>query len=259
MVKQIKSGNMKAEYFIDQVEIENFRCFKHLKVDGLKRVNLIGGDNNVGKTVFLEALEVVSMENNPSFLAEEPNVDFIPSAGLDEIFLLKIYGKIVDMGLTEHINDFLPGFDSRIKSLIVKPVEGGNIFKLNLKDKKEPVLLSSMGSGLSRYIAIVCAIWKCANGQLFIDEMENGIHYTKYEKLWEIIFTESSKANCQIFLTTHSKECIEAFARIAEKHDHGNIRYVNLSRRVDDTSVIVASVLEPLNIENHFRLGMDVR
>ena len=38
------------------IKIQNFRCFKELKVDGFKRVNLIGGKNNVGKTSLLEAL-----------------------------------------------------------------------------------------------------------------------------------------------------------------------------------------------------------
>jgi hypothetical protein len=37
-------------------EITNFRCFDHLKLDDLARVNLIAGKNNVGKTALLEAL-----------------------------------------------------------------------------------------------------------------------------------------------------------------------------------------------------------
>ena len=36
--------------------IENFRLFDHLKVEPLARVNLIAGENNVGKTALLEAL-----------------------------------------------------------------------------------------------------------------------------------------------------------------------------------------------------------
>jgi len=38
------------------LEIRNFRCFPHLKINNLKRVNLIGGKNNVGKTALLEAV-----------------------------------------------------------------------------------------------------------------------------------------------------------------------------------------------------------
>lgn len=50
---------------ITSVEIENFRCFQKLRVDGLARVNLIVGANNSGKTVLLEAIEAVVSRESP--------------------------------------------------------------------------------------------------------------------------------------------------------------------------------------------------
>ncbi|MGK7931075.1 MAG: ATP/GTP-binding protein [Microcystaceae cyanobacterium] len=41
---------------ITEIEIENFRCFEHTKIEGFARVNLIGGKNNSGKTALLEAI-----------------------------------------------------------------------------------------------------------------------------------------------------------------------------------------------------------
>ncbi|KJJ84494.1 ATPase-like protein, partial [Candidatus Omnitrophus magneticus] len=43
-----------------KVDIQNFRCFEKLIIDGLKQVNLITGQNNVGKTAFLEALFIMA-------------------------------------------------------------------------------------------------------------------------------------------------------------------------------------------------------
>ena len=43
---------------IKDIEISNFRCFEHTKIEGFERVNLIGGKNNSGKPVLLEALIV---------------------------------------------------------------------------------------------------------------------------------------------------------------------------------------------------------
>ena len=40
--------------------IKNFRCFDELNVEGMGRINLIAGKNNVGKTALLEALWVHS-------------------------------------------------------------------------------------------------------------------------------------------------------------------------------------------------------
>jgi hypothetical protein len=47
-------------------EITNFRCFEHLKVTDLARVNLIAGRNNSGKTALLEALYLCGMAEDPS-------------------------------------------------------------------------------------------------------------------------------------------------------------------------------------------------
>ena len=41
---------------LKEIEIQNFRCFEQIKISGFERVNLIGGKNNAGKTVLLEAL-----------------------------------------------------------------------------------------------------------------------------------------------------------------------------------------------------------
>lgn len=41
---------------ITAVEIRDFKCFEHVSISGLKRVNLLVGENGSGKTAFLEAL-----------------------------------------------------------------------------------------------------------------------------------------------------------------------------------------------------------
>ncbi len=44
---------------LKQLNIRNFRLFEHLQMDGLRRVNLIAGKNNTGKTALLEALRIM--------------------------------------------------------------------------------------------------------------------------------------------------------------------------------------------------------
>jgi len=46
-------------HFIKNIAIENFKCFQNLQIEGMGRVNLVGGKNNVGKTAFLEAVELL--------------------------------------------------------------------------------------------------------------------------------------------------------------------------------------------------------
>jgi AAA15 family ATPase/GTPase len=43
---------------INKIVIENFRCFKRFQLSSLKQLNIIVGDNNSGKTAFLEAVSI---------------------------------------------------------------------------------------------------------------------------------------------------------------------------------------------------------
>jgi hypothetical protein len=45
---------------IESVEIKNFRCFRELRLGGLRRINLLVGGNATGKTALLESLFLVA-------------------------------------------------------------------------------------------------------------------------------------------------------------------------------------------------------
>ena len=50
---------------ICSLEIENFRSFAKLRVDGLTQVSLVVGANNAGKTALLEAIEAIASDDSP--------------------------------------------------------------------------------------------------------------------------------------------------------------------------------------------------
>src|SRR5437867_4488346 len=41
---------------IESLEINNYRCFKHVSLSGIKRINIVVGDSGSGKTALCEAL-----------------------------------------------------------------------------------------------------------------------------------------------------------------------------------------------------------
>jgi AAA15 family ATPase/GTPase len=142
-------------------------------------------------------------------------INYVSSSTTDEKEIAIYYGKLIDINKEKYLDDSLSLFDENIVALKQKVTDRDTVvLKLALKDRPTPILLSSLGEGINRYIAILCAIWASKDGYLFIDEIENGIHYTNYKKLWKIIFEASKMANCQIFTTSHSRECIEAFNEI---------------------------------------------
>src|SRR5882672_4386810 len=59
---------------LKSLHIKNFRGLRDLKIEPLKRVNLITGQNNTGKTGVLEALTLLLYEPNPAHCANLPNL-----------------------------------------------------------------------------------------------------------------------------------------------------------------------------------------
>ena len=53
---------------LTELNIHNFKLFENLQIDGLKRVNLIAGRNNSGKTALLEALRIMAAGNDLSVM-----------------------------------------------------------------------------------------------------------------------------------------------------------------------------------------------
>jgi len=60
------------------------------------------------------------------------------------------------------------------------------------------------------------AILAYENGIVLIDEIDNGLHHSVQESLWKAIFAWANKYKVQIFATTHSDECVKAFAKCSQ-------------------------------------------
>lgn len=58
-----------SQHFLENIKIENFKCFENLEINDFKRVNVFGGKNNVGKTALLEAIELLVRTVDPISLA----------------------------------------------------------------------------------------------------------------------------------------------------------------------------------------------
>ncbi len=135
-----------------------------------------------------------------------------------------LWDKVV---MTEKENDVVEALqiiDPSIEKLsfIDEDSQGKRIPVVKLKDSDTRLRLSSMGDGINRVLTIILGLVNCKNGFLLIDEFENGLHYTVQTKLWEIIFKLSEKLNIQVFVTTHSRDCISSFAKV-NKDDAGQI------------------------------------
>lgn len=114
-----------------------------------------------------------------------------------------------------------------------------------LEGESKPRRLSSMGDGINRILTIILSMLNAKDGVLLIDEFENGLHYSVQQKLWKVIFNLSASLNIQVFVTTHSRDAIRAFAAENTKNDGAFIR---LERRKDKIVAVTYDNNEDLDL-----------
>lgn len=102
--------------------------------------------------------------------------------------------------------------------------EQGFIPFVLLEGENSRVRLSSMGDGINRILTIILSLINCKGGIFLLDEFENGLHYSVQSKLWDIIFELAKNLNVQVFVTTHSNDCINSFAHSSMSEDGLAIR-----------------------------------
>ncbi len=151
-----------------------------------------------------------------------------------------LWDRIALKPLEDYVIDSLKIIEKNIFRIAYIESESGNRLEpripvVRIRDLDEVVPLRSMGDGINRILTIILAMVNCENGYLFIDEFENGLHYSVQEKLWEIIFKLAEQLNIQVFATTHSNDTIQAFTKIAnEKQSDGYlIKLRNINGEID--------------------------
>jgi len=338
------------------IKIQNFRCFKELEVNGFKRVNLIGGKNNAGKTSLLEALllyfypipqSILALKNIRkessnsirkntkdawnSFFYNENIENYVSIEGYFENIGDQVINVSVSYSLQHQVFEnkdesfkhedegFENNLDSPIASLEIekilneeKPIKrnlnakitGTELLRTNIRDYwssripffpsgsnygtkiakqydkidyngkgpevlkilkildpsieglrtysfVEPTLyirtktqskglpISLFGDAVYRVTAIILEILDKKHKVLFIDEIENGIHYTSQKSFWEGLFRLSEELDTLIFATTHSLEMIKAFAEAGKNFlDQGAYFELAYSPRTDNIVAI---------------------
>lgn len=110
--------------------------------------------------------------------------------------------------VVQFINQY---FDSSILKIEMVEIEGISRFMVTSNSIDHAVDLTKFGEGLQRVFEIALLLCYCKNGVLFIDELDSAIHKNLLIPFTEFIQRIAEEFNVQVFLTTHSKECIDAF------------------------------------------------
>jgi len=109
---------------------------------------------------------------------------------------------------------------------------------VRLLGSDRPVPLSSMGDGMTRMLHLVLALVNARDGMLLIDEVENGIHYSVQPDLWRLVFQVARRLNVQVFATSHSLDCVQAFQRAAEEDEAEEGILIRLQHRKGEIEAV---------------------
>ena len=105
-----------------------------------------------------------------------------------------------------------------IEDLSIELIAGMPMVCAKIEGMPEKVPLNLISSGMSKLASIIFAMSSKKGSVVLVDEIENGIHYRKFPVMWESFLDFCKMTDSQLFISTHSFECISAAAAVAERH-----------------------------------------
>lgn len=139
-------------------------------------------------------------------------------------------------GLESSLVKSLRRVEPNLRRLTIISVNGRPTIHADVKVSRL-IPIGLLGDGMQRMVSLALAFESAANGLMLIDEIENGIHYSKLTDLWRIILSSSEEHNTQVVATTHSRECMHAAHQVFSEARDYSFRYYRLDRVGEDIKV----------------------
>jgi len=241
-----KTAFMEACYLGENTPEEDF-FYEDYEVEKLKKVYTVLEFHRDSSNFLLSDIEVAYKFTESKFVINDILRSSDTDFSIDESSKIELIKNINFISILDIINEQIINAIDEIK-LLNKEDEFNHllkeIFKIDkidvirnqvmVKNGVSYLLLSEYGDGIKHFLSIVLSLYLNENKIIYLDEIENGIHYTNYDRLWEIILSISKQQNVQVFATTHSKECIESYARVAKKLEDEEITFIELGKNKED-------------------------
>ena len=109
--------------------------------------------------------------------------------------------------------------DSSIEKIELVSINNLNRFMVTSTKNDKAIDITKYGEGLQRIFEIILLMIYSKGGIICIDEIDSAIHKSLLIKFTKFIQELAHEYNVQVFLTTHSKECIDAFVENKYKNN----------------------------------------
>ena len=162
----------------------------------------------------------VDQRNNCAFFGSNSN--FLESDNVQWYSSLSVAGN--EARVIKELNKEFP----QIEGLEILSPSGVQAIWAKLKDNgKLPV--SQISAGIRKVLTLILASLSFNNGIILIDELENGIYFERYKSLWRLLFNLAVEQNNQLFVSTHSSECLKSMLD-ALNNEFSNVALLRVSR-----------------------------
>lgn len=184
--------------------------------DNLSKYNLVIESSSGKKELSKNAEVIFNKLDSPDIMKDIPFIAFGKgySEKLASIYLSEI-GSVRSLrkNFINQLKIFIPN--------IVGILPNTDLEIIEIEEEIEGVdvtnYLHNYGEGANKLFRILVQLHSAKDKRLNIDEIDAGIHYSKFKQFWKIILKTASDYNVQLFATTHNEECIKYFGEVLKE------------------------------------------
>lgn len=201
-----------------------------------------------------------TLENMWLANVEEENGTYVSSDGLSREERLAFWDEVIRSIGEERIYKALGIVERRIQDVRFVGVEqsGERVPFARMRNFSERVPLRSLGEGVRRAFDLALGLERSAQGLLLLDEIENGLHYSVQLALWRMIFETAQELDVQVFATTHSYDCVQAFQSVADEWTEEGMM-IQLRRPKSEPENVVAVTVDEKELKDAMQFEVDPR
>jgi AAA15 family ATPase/GTPase len=145
--------------------------------------------------------------------------------------------------------------DSRVKKARVDVAEDGNHVMVDM-GLSQMLPLAQAGQGMYRLASILSLLIGDRPEIALVDEVDDGIHHSVLADVWTGIAEAVEMLGIQIFVTTHSYECIQAAHEAFSKREKYGLDIIQLFRLEGH---VEGRVMQKEQIDTALAGGIDLR
>lgn len=222
-----------------------FRAFRNQKEECTSELRWVFRPPDQG-----EFRIVGGREGRPKALLQHPSDGAL---GLDD---KARFGDIREAGRDRAVLDLVRRIDPRVEDIEYLQTSRTQYFRARLKDGST-LPLGMLGGGVVNTFRSGVNLAFVADGFLAIDEIENGLHFSRHAEVFSSLLDARRQFGAQLMLATHSGEALGAMVHAAYKFDPDSFAVVHLRRESHDS--VLANVIAGKDALSSIEHGYDLR